>query len=86
MCIRDSSYAETIREAGDDLSRETENDFLDVVISETDRMTPVSYTHLENSALDGRLCGRSPTPKSRIARRVRWGGPPAPVSYTHLTF
>ena len=35
------SYAETIREAGDELSRETENDFLDVVISETDRMTNI---------------------------------------------
>ena len=35
------SYAETIREAGDDLRCETENDFLDVVISETDRMTHI---------------------------------------------
>ena len=35
------SYAETIREAGDDLSRETENDFLEVVISGADRMTHI---------------------------------------------
>ena len=46
------SYAETIREAGDDLSRETENDFLDVVISETDRMTHIVQDLLTLSRLD----------------------------------
>ena len=50
------SYAETIREAGDDLSRETENDFLDVVISETDRMTHIVQDLLTLSRLDS---GRS---------------------------
>ena len=52
------SYAETIREAGDDLSRETENDFLDVVISETDRMTHIVQDLLTLSRLDS---GRSET-------------------------
>ena len=46
------SYAETIREAGDDLSRETENDFLDVVISETDRMTHIVQDLLTLSKID----------------------------------
>ena len=50
------SYAETIREAGDELSRETENDFLDVVISETDRMTNIVRDLLTLSRLDS---GRS---------------------------
>ena len=50
------SYAETIREAGGDLSRETENDFLDVVISETDRMTHIVQDLLTLSRLDS---GRS---------------------------
>ena len=50
------SYAETIREAGGELSRETENDFLDVVISETDRMTHIVQDLLTLSRLDS---GRS---------------------------
>ena len=50
------SYADTIREAGDELSRETENDFLDVVISETDRMTNIVRDLLTLSRLDS---GRS---------------------------
>ena len=50
------SYAETIREAGDELSREMENDFLDVVISETDRMTNIVRDLLTLSRLDS---GRS---------------------------
>ena len=50
------SYAETIRESGDELSRETENDFLDVVISETDRMTNIVRDLLTLSRLDS---GRS---------------------------
>lgn len=50
------SYAETIREAGDELPREMENDFLDVVISETDRMTNIVRDLLTLSRLDS---GRS---------------------------
>ena len=50
------SYAETIREAGEELSRETENDCLDVVISETDRMTNIVRDLLTLSRLDS---GRS---------------------------
>ena len=33
------SYAETIRDAGDELPRELENSFLDIVINESNRMT-----------------------------------------------
>ena len=57
------SYAETIREAGDDLSRETENDFLDVVISETDRMTHIVQDLLTLSRLDS---GRSEMTMARF--------------------
>ncbi|MBQ5800159.1 MAG: HAMP domain-containing protein, partial [Oscillospiraceae bacterium] len=46
------SYAETIREAGDDLPREMENSFLDVVIGETDRMTHIVQDLLTLSRLD----------------------------------
>lgn len=46
------SYAETIREAGGDIDRETENGFLDVVISETDRMTHIVQDLLTLSRLD----------------------------------
>ena len=35
------SYAETIRDAGDELPRELENSFLDIVINESDRMTHI---------------------------------------------
>ena len=50
------SYAETIREAGEELPRETEDSFLDVVISETDRMTHIVQDLLTLSRLDS---GRS---------------------------
>ena len=64
------SYAETIREAGDDLSRETENDFLDVVISETDRMTHIVQDLLTLSRLDsGRSAFRSPLPSTPCSAR-----------------
>ena len=46
------SYAETIRDAGDELGRETENSFLDIVISETDRMTHIVQDLLVLSRLD----------------------------------
>ena len=58
------SYAETIREAGDELSRETENDFLDVVISETDRMTNIVRDLLTLSRLDS---GRSEMNMARFS-------------------
>ncbi len=35
------SYAETIRDAGDELPRELENSFLDIIINESDRMTHI---------------------------------------------
>ncbi len=50
------SYAETIREAGDELPHEMENSFLDVIISETDRMTHIVQDLLTLSRLDS---GRS---------------------------
>ena len=50
------SYAETIREAGKELPRETEDSFLEVVISETDRMTHIVQDLLTLSRLDS---GRS---------------------------
>jgi len=46
------SYAETIRDANGDLPRETENSFLDIVISETDRMTHIVQDLLTLSRLD----------------------------------
>ena len=46
------SYAETIRDADGDIPRETENGFLDIVISETDRMTHIVQDLLTLSRLD----------------------------------
>ena len=50
------SYAETIRDAGDELPRELENSFLDIVINESDRMTHIVQDLLTLSRLDS---GRS---------------------------
>lgn len=58
------SYAETIREAGDDLPREMENSFLDVVIGETDRMTHIVQDLLTLSRLDS---GRTEMVMARFA-------------------
>jgi len=46
------SYAETIRDANGDIDRDTENSFLDIVISETDRMTHIVQDLLTLSRLD----------------------------------
>ena len=46
------SYAETIRDAGGDLPRETEDNFLDIIINETDRMTHIVQDLLTLSRLD----------------------------------
>ena len=46
------SYAETIRDAGDDIPREMENSFLDIIITETDRMTHIVQDLLTLSRLD----------------------------------
>ena len=46
------SYAETIRDSGDDLPREMENSFLDIIIKETDRMTHIVQDLLTLSRLD----------------------------------
>ena len=46
------SYAETIRDANGDIDRDTENNFLDIVISETDRMTHIVQDLLTLSRLD----------------------------------
>ncbi|MBQ9459634.1 MAG: HAMP domain-containing protein [Oscillospiraceae bacterium] len=46
------SYAETIRDADGALPRETENNFLDIVISESDRMTHIVQDLLTLSRLD----------------------------------
>ncbi len=46
------SYAETIRDANGDIPRETENSFLDIVISESDRMTHIVQDLLTLSRLD----------------------------------
>ena len=46
------SYAETIRDADGDIPRDTENAFLDIVISETDRMTHIVQDLLTLSRLD----------------------------------
>ncbi|MBE7008304.1 MAG: cell wall metabolism sensor histidine kinase WalK [Ruminococcaceae bacterium] len=46
------SYAETIRDADGDIPRETENSFLDIIISETDRMTHIVQDLLTLSRLD----------------------------------
>ena len=48
------SYAETIRDAGDELPRELENSFLDIVINESDRMTHIVQDLLTLSRLDSR--------------------------------
>ena len=46
------SYAETIRDAGDDIPRDMENNFLDIIITETDRMTHIVQDLLTLSRLD----------------------------------
>lgn len=46
------SYAETIRDAGDELPRELENSFLDIVINESDRMTHIVQDLLTLSRFD----------------------------------
>ena len=46
------SYAETIRDAGDELPRDMENSFLDIIITETDRMTHIVQDLLTLSRLD----------------------------------
>jgi two-component system sensor histidine kinase VicK len=46
------SYAETLRDAGGDIPRETENGFLDIIITETDRMTHIVQDLLTLSRLD----------------------------------
>lgn len=46
------SYAETLRDSGDDIPRETENSFLDIIINETDRMTHIVQDLLTLSRLD----------------------------------
>ena len=76
------SYAETIREAGDDLSRETENDFLDVVISETDRMTHIVQDLLTLSRLDS---GRSEMNMARSPCSARRSLRPAATSTSSRT-
>ena len=50
------SYAETIRDTGDELPRELENNFLDIIINESDRMTHIVQDLLTLSRLDS---GRS---------------------------
>lgn len=57
------SYAETIRDAGDELPRELENSFLDIVINESDRMTHIVQDLLTLSRLDS---GRSETNMARF--------------------
>ncbi len=46
------SYAETIRDTGEELPREMENSFLDIVINESDRMTHIVQDLLTLSRLD----------------------------------
>ena len=46
------SYAETLRSAEGDIPRETEDSFLDIIISETDRMTHIVQDLLTLSRLD----------------------------------
>ena len=57
------SYAETIRDAGDELPRELENNFLDIVINESDRMTHIVQDLLTLSRLDS---GRSEMSMARF--------------------
>ncbi len=46
------SYAETLLDAGDDIPRETASSFLDIIITETDRMTHIVQDLLTLSRLD----------------------------------
>ena len=46
------SYAETLRDSGGDIPRETEDNFLDIIINETDRMTSIVQDLLTLSRLD----------------------------------
>jgi two-component system sensor histidine kinase VicK len=46
------SYAETLRDAGGDIPQETANSFLDIIITETDRMTSIVQDLLTLSRLD----------------------------------
>lgn len=46
------SYAETLRDSGGDIPRETEDNFLDIIITETDRMTHIVQDLLTLSRLD----------------------------------
>jgi two-component system sensor histidine kinase VicK len=46
------SYAETLRDAGGDIPPETSNSFLDIIITETDRMTHIVQDLLTLSRLD----------------------------------
>ncbi|WP_298031777.1 ATP-binding protein [uncultured Dysosmobacter sp.] len=46
------SYAETLRDANGDIPRETSNSFLDIIITETDRMTHIVQDLLTLSRLD----------------------------------
>jgi two-component system sensor histidine kinase VicK len=46
------SYAETIRDSGEDIPRDMENNFLDIIINETDRMTHIVQDLLTLSRLD----------------------------------
>ena len=46
------SYAETLRDSGDDIPRDMANSFLDIIITETDRMTHIVQDLLTLSRLD----------------------------------
>ena len=46
------SYAETLRDGGEDIPRDTQNSFLDIIINETDRMTHIVQDLLTLSRLD----------------------------------
>lgn len=46
------SYAETLRDSGGDIPRETEDNFLDIIINETDRMTHIVQDLLTLSRFD----------------------------------
>ena len=46
------SYAETLRDSGDDIPRDIANSFLDIIITETDRMTHIVQDLLTLSRLD----------------------------------
>ncbi len=51
------SYAETLRESGGDIPRETEDRFLGIIINETDRMTHIVQDLLTLSRLDSGNAG-----------------------------